>query len=545
MKLSVSKKILTVVASSSLMAIIGTLSLLFVLNSISSSTKKSLAQTIALDEDIFELVTTSSQVQGIVLNLLREKDPDVIEKLLSQDSLLTINAVHLISGTHAAQTSIASVFNSLNAVNSKVIQTILVSDYAQAQSKFIEESAPLFEKLLQSIADFKKTSGIAEQEEQKRIENNAKNLVTIVGIIVFLGLAAAITFAWLVSKSITKPLAQTNAMLDDIAKGEGDLTKRITVFSSDEIGQLAQGFNTFIEKLQKIILELIGKTTALSSSLELLAAVSTQISEDSEEMSSKSMVVASATEEASANTNNISVATEEMSANVAGVAMSIEEMSTSLNEVAKNCQQESQIAVNANSLAKSTQILMDKLAKAAKDIGKVVNVINDIADKTNLLALNATIEAASAGEAGKGFGVVANEVKDLAKQTSKATDEIVKQIEGMQLSSNEAAQAISSITEIIDQINTISQTIVSAVEEQSATINEIAKSVSGAKESAGEIARNVGENAKGLVEVSSNIQGVHKSANDAMSGIVLVKESSIDIVRLSAELKAIVNHFKV
>jgi methyl-accepting chemotaxis protein len=188
---------------------------------------------------------------------------------------------------------------------------------------------------------------------------------------------------------------------------------------------------------------------------------------------------------------------------------------------------------------------MDKLGEAAKSIGKVVDVINDIADQTNLLALNATIEAASAGDAGKGFAVVAGEVKELAKQTAQATQEIQKQIEGMQSNTILAINAIESVSEVIEKVNVISQTIVSAVEEQSATVNEISRNVSGVSTGAQEVSKNVTESAKGLSDVSSAITGVNIAVKETAKGIVQVKTSTVELSKLSENLKKLLKQFKI
>jgi uncharacterized protein YoxC len=171
---------------------------------------------------------------------------------------------------------------------------------------------------------------------------------------------------------------------------------------------------------------------------------------------------------------------EAMSTSVNTIASAIEEMSASLLEVAKGAGQAASIAQKAEFNAGKTREIVDHLGTAAKEIGKVIDVINSIASQTNLLAINATIEAASAGDAGKGFAVVANEVKELAKQSASATDDIRTRIDVIQASTTAAVNAITEISEIIGELNHINNSIASAVEEQTATTNEISNSMSGA-----------------------------------------------------------------
>ena len=366
---------------------------------------------------------------------------------------------------------------------------------------------------------------------------------TVFAVISVISAFLCILLGLLITRSIVKPLSLGVNFAENMSKG--DLTQRLSVQQNDEVGQLAKSLNAMADNLKERIKEISSGSTTLSASSEELSAVSTQLAANAEEMTNQSNTVASATEQATANVNNISAAAEEMSTGVSTVATAIEEMSSSLNEVSKNCQKESQIASNANSQAKSTRDMMERLGVSSKEIGKVIEVINDIADQTNLLALNATIEAASAGEAGKGFAVVANEVKELAKQTAQATDQIGRQIEEMQNNTTSAVTAIEEITKVIEEINSISHTIVSAVEEQSATVNEIAKTVGGASQAATEIAKNVGESAKGLVEVSSNIQGVNKAATDTAGGVANIRQSAQDLSKLALGLQKIVGQFKV
>lgn len=283
--------------------------------------------------------------------------------------------------------------------------------------------------------------------------NNTSIMVSIIAAII--ALFAGILIAVKISKSIINPLVEMVKSTYDLASGEGDLTKRLEIVSRDEIGELGENFNLFVEKLQGSISNVANTTKILTETSIDLASKASDLSTSIEEMSSQSSNVASATEEISVNVSSVTRATETMSTNAGGiasateqmsgsvntVAVAIEELTASLQEVSKNTTHAASIASNAAENANTTTELMKHLETASQSIDKVLDVINDIADQTNLLALNATIEAASAGEAGKGFAVVANEVKELAKQTAQATEEISAQIVDMQHRTKESVVA--------------------------------------------------------------------------------------------------------
>jgi methyl-accepting chemotaxis protein len=383
--------------------------------------------------------------------------------------------------------------------------------------------------------------------------------------------------AFAVANRISKPLTKAADMLKDISEGEGDLTKRLEVTTRDEVGLMAEYFNNFIEKLQRIIGDIAGNASTLSSSSEELSATAGTMAAAAEQMTNQSSTAASATEESSANVktmaagieevsanantvataseevssnlNTVGAAVEEMSANmgtissttdevtssVNTVATAIEEMSASLGEVAKNSGNAAEVAGKAVDTAQTTSQTVDALGRSAQEIGKVVDMITGIASQTNLLALNATIEAASAGEAGKGFAVVANEVKELAKQTSAATEDIRVQVEEMQGNTGQAVEAIRQIVEVIGEINSISANIAAAVEEQTATTNEISRSVGDVAQGAHNVAQNVQEAANGANEVSRNVQEAVKGVNDIAKGVSELALGSDEIAKNAAE----------
>jgi methyl-accepting chemotaxis protein len=399
--------------------------------------------------------------------------------------------------------------------------------------------------------------------------------LTIKITVVFFAISLlALMVSYLIARAISKNIQQTTLMLRDIAEGDGDLTKRLTVDSEDEIGVLATNFNLFVEKLQKLIGIISENTGELRETASTMSSVSMQLAGSAEEMTNQSGTVASAAEQISTNVEGITKATDHMSDNVSTmaaaaeemsnsvntVATAIEEMSSSLQEVSKNTARASQIAEAASRNADSATELISQLDVAAREIGKVVEVINDIADQTNLLALNATIEAASAGEAGKGFAVVANEVKELAKQTASSTEVITEQIGGIQVRADNAVKAIKQVVEIIAEMNSITNTIATAVEEQTATTNEISRSTAGAAQGAKdvsenvqrlntsidvEVVRSIKEAAKGVGEVSKNIQGVNTAAKDTAQGANHTNQAAQATADLAQRLQDIVGQFRI
>ncbi|MBN1980882.1 MAG: methyl-accepting chemotaxis protein [Chitinivibrionales bacterium] len=337
--------------------------------------------------------------------------------------------------------------------------------------------------------------------------------VTIVLCISLLGITILI-----VNRRFKAPLAKVIVGVKNISQGEGDLTKRLSITTKDEIGELSHHVDLFIQKLQDMIRVIKQSAKQVSTSVTQVASFLGRVSDISKNISSRASTVSSATEESNATLENISQNTKTMSGSFNDIAASMNQMNSSINEVSKNCQGESILTSKANNCAENNHTMMKNLSGAANAINKIVEVINDIADQTNLLALNATIEAASAGDAGKGFAVVANEVKELAKQTAHATEEIETQVNNMQTIVDKSVKANDEITQLIKEINKISQTIAAAVEEQSSTVQVISQNISDASTSATVISQSIQETSKGVIDISSNIvavtDGVTKTADE-------------------------------
>ena len=336
---------------------------------------------------------------------------------------------------------------------------------------------------------------------------------------------------WLVGHGIARPLKQMVAMLNDIAQGEGDLTRRLSSDRADELGAIASGFNTFLIKLQAMITQVVSSVQKVSDSSEHTADIAIRTNQGVH----KQMV------------------------EIDQVATAVHEMTATAQDVARNATQAAQAASHADQAASqgmrivrdtSTSIgalaaeigkavgVVQTLAKDSENINAILTAIRGIAEQTNLLALNAAIEAARAGEQGRGFAVVADEVRNLAQKTQKATEEIQTMIQQLQQGTREvvrvmedsqnrtdesvqhaakAAEALETITLAVSVINDMNTQIASAAEEQSAVAEDI----------------------------NRNVINIGQVANEVAGGADESSAASADLTKLAEQQRRLINQFKV
>jgi methyl-accepting chemotaxis protein len=376
----------------------------------------------------------------------------------------------------------------------------------------------LAEKMTAVRADL---STLAEEtvkagEEQEALAQSRYDTTrnTVIGLLIactVLGLLLATAIARL----IVKPLARNVAALAAIANG--DLTARVRVESTDEVGRMSEALNTTAESMAGMVGRITDSSAVLASASEEMSAVASQLSASAEETSVQVGTVSESAGRVSLSVQTVSAGAEEM-------GISIREISTNANEAAG-------VAAEAARAAASTNASVARLGEASSQIGTVVALITSIAEQTNLLALNATIEAARAGEQGKGFAVVASEVKDLAQETARATQEITAQVAAIQNESATAVTAIQEIGHVITTINDYTTTIAAAVEEQTATTAEISRSV--------------GEAAEGSVAIAETISGVAEASRQVTSGATETQQTAADLARTAAELQQTVSAYRV
>jgi methyl-accepting chemotaxis protein len=388
------------------------------------------------------------------------------------------------------------------------------------------------------------------QESIRSFESIAKKNISrsisiqvIVAIVIILALI--ITLVITLQIFVTRPINESIVMIKDIAQGEGDLTKRLVVKTKDEIGELSDWFNRFIEKLQILIRDATENSRTVDSASTEFTTLSNSMNTSVISLSEKSESVARAAGTMSTNMTSVAGVMEEASANINMVASASEEMSSTINEIARNAEQARAITDNAVTQTNTASDRVNQLGDAAVEIGKVVETITDISEQVNLLALNATIEAARAGEAGKGFAVVANEIKDLANQTASASSAIKEQIDGIQASTSNTVEEIADISKIVEEINTIVSTIATAVEEQSATTKEITENISQVSTGIVEVNENVSEGSTASQQIAREIDEITQASGGLTTSSNKVKTNADELSHLSTKLSDLMGKFKV
>jgi methyl-accepting chemotaxis protein len=350
-------------------------------------------------------------------------------------------------------------------------------------------------------------------------------------VITLLVIASGLTllFAWLLTNSITKPIANALSAAEEIA--EGNLTRPIHVDGDDEAGRLLLAMSKMQEKLRDTLQRISGSATQLASAAEELNSVTDESARGLTQQNNE-------IEQAATAVNEMTSAVEEVARNAVSTSEASKNATTSAGD-GRDLVQETVSAIERMSAdVQSTATLIGDLANESRDIGKVLDVIRGLADQTNLLALNAAIEAARAGEAGRGFAVVADEVRALAHRTQQSTSEIERMIGSIQSGTEHAVNSMRNSTERAESTLNIARgaglsldTINSAIVE----INERNLVIASAAEEQAQVAR----------EVDRNLVNIRDLSVQSATGANQTSAASNELSRLALDLNNMVGRFSL
>ncbi|WP_040728002.1 methyl-accepting chemotaxis protein [Thiomicrorhabdus sp. Kp2] len=357
------------------------------------------------------------------------------------------------------------------------------------------------------------------------------NSIIILLLLSFIGQVAGMLVSRRVTASVVNPIQEISAAMKDISEGEGDLTRRLPVNSSDEVGKLAEHFNLFVERIHTMLSEVANTINQLEvSSGELLGITQKAKSGAQQQLSATGGLSASMidmTEKSKSvedHSHNTSRATQEAADRVKkGGEM-----------VISTADQMQQLSTGMDEMNASVNLLRED----SESIGTVVNVIREIAEQTNLLSLNAAIEAARAGEHGRGFAVVADEVRGLAQRTQESTVEIEKIIDKIRtatLSTVEVVQSGQGATkascEAISKTKAALQPVIILMED----INQMSQQMSSAAHAQSVLAQ----------EINQNISQIHDVTESAAQGANSTEQAGNHLQHLADKLEGLVHQFKI
>jgi len=385
--------------------------------------------------------------------------------------------------------------------------------------------------LTDAMAQFDKTISASFQTQLDAVDAwSVRSRITGLIMLAFVIIVCGLSW-WLVQAQIVSPLALLAGRLQDIAEGDGDLTRRIEVNGHNEIDEVGIWFNVFIARIEDIVRRVAGHATTLGQAASELAATAQDTAgqaqkqhEQAERITATMGEMTSAVLEISKTTQNAAIDARKAEESAQAGGHTVQTTVATIGQLLKANQE--------------TSLKIEELGHSSHAIGRIINVIDEIAGQTNLLALNASIEAARAGEHGRGFAVVAGEVRRLAERTSAATKEIDQTVRAIQQGTGEAVEAMRAsmlhVQSGVNSANSAGEALASIIH-GSESVQQMVTQIAAAATQQSYSTQSVTENVNEIAVI------IERTASSSQESV----EACQQLALLANELTNLVGAFKV
>lgn len=474
-------------------------------------------------KDLYEYV--ASQLTEYQSNV------DSYEKeLLAMDHYFTADDIQLMNETFDLLTE-------AQGTTVELMQTAMAGDSAAAVAKANSVMTEWSDTIAVNMDTLiSRNDELVKQNIQEQKDLYNQNMILSL-ILLAISFVAFVMVVVVIIKTVVKPLrkqtSELTEIIDEIKGGHGDLTKRVTVKSMDEIGQSSIGINHFIETLQNIMSNIISNSNVLDGVVGNVASSVAASSDNANDISAIMEELSATMEEVSATTNSVSENTTAAEGKVQKMADQTKVMSQYAQDMKKRATELEHTATenmnNTNEMIGEITTEMNQALENSKSVEKVAQLTADIlsiSSQTNLLALNASIEAARAGEAGKGFAVVADEIRQLADSSRETAnniqtinEQVIEAVQGLVVSSEKIVGYINenilpdyrAFVQGGQQYNDDATHIDNTMAEYAGEAQDILATMMEMTEAIEGISRAVEESANGVTDAATNIDSLVQS----------------------------------
>lgn len=474
-------------------------------------------------KDLYEYV--ASQLTEYQSNV------DSYEKeLLAMDHYFTADDIQLMNETFDLLTE-------AQGTTVELMQTAMAGDSAAAVAKANSVMTEWSDTIAVNMDTLiSRNDELVKQNIQEQKDLYNQNMILSL-ILLAISFVAFVMVVVVIIKTVVKPLrkqtSELTEIIDEIKGGRGDLTKRVTVKSMDEIGQSSIGINQFIETLQNIMSNIISNSNVLDGVVGNVASSVAASSDNANDISAIMEELSATMEEVSATTNSVSENTTAAEGKVQKMADQTKVMSQYAQDMKKRATELEHTATenmnSTNEMIGEITTEMNQALENSKSVEKVAQLTADIlsiSSQTNLLALNASIEAARAGEAGKGFAVVADEIRQLADSSRETAnniqtinEQVIEAVQGLVVSSEKIVGYINenilpdyrAFVQGGQQYNDDATHIDNTMAEYASEAQDILATMMEMTEAIEGISRAVEESANGVTDAATNIDSLVQS----------------------------------